>query len=166
MNWYCLHTKPLKEGQVALHCQEKLGLEVYFPRIRSYRSVRRQRKLVTRPLFPRYIFCRFDLAVHYRAVRYAPEIIDLVHSGPFPSLVEDQLIDQLKDWATESTDLLTLRPPFYPGETVELVEGPMQGLSARILNICNDRDRVAILLSILECGAQMVVSRCQLRKVS
>jgi transcription antitermination factor NusG len=112
------------------------------------------------------MFCRFDLAIHYRAVKYAPEIIDLVHSGPFPSIVDDRLIAQLKHWATESKDLLVLPPPFCPGEIVELAEGPMQGLSARILNISNDRDRVAILLSILECGAQMVVSRCQLRKVS
>jgi hypothetical protein len=34
MNWYCVHTKPLKEQQIATHFYKMLGLEMYFPRLR------------------------------------------------------------------------------------------------------------------------------------
>jgi transcription antitermination factor NusG len=49
---------------------------------------------------------------------------------------------------------------------VEITDGPMQGLQAVILHETNDRERVAVLLSILECGAKMMINRSQLARVS
>ena len=51
MNWYCVHTRPLKEQQVATHFHEMLGLELYFPRLRRQKTIRRVRRVVTSPLF-------------------------------------------------------------------------------------------------------------------
>jgi transcription antitermination factor NusG len=52
-----------------------------------------------------------------------------------------------------------------PGDRVEITDGPMQGLQAVILHETNDSDRVAVLLSILECGARLMISRSQLVRV-
>src|SRR3954462_7403091 len=30
MNWYCVHSKPQKEAQVATYCRDTLKLETYF----------------------------------------------------------------------------------------------------------------------------------------
>ena len=49
---------------------------------------------------------------------------------------------------------------------MEVIDGPMRGLEAVILHDRSDRDRVAVLLSILECGAQMMISRSQLAHVN
>jgi transcriptional antiterminator RfaH len=166
MHWYCIHTRPKKEELVADYCRNMLGLETYYPKLREYKTIRRVRKLVTGPLFPRYLFCKFDASASYRSVRYAPEAIDLVHSGSFPAVVGPGLIDDLKCWAGDGVDILSLRPTLRIGDRVEITDGPMRGLSATILQTSEDRDRVAILLSILECGAQMMVSRSDLRLVS
>src|SRR3954464_6652979 len=99
MNWYCVHTKPQKEAQVATYCCDTLKLETYFPRLRQFRTIRRVRKLVTRPLFPRYLFCRFDASLSYRSVRYAPDVLDLVRSGSQPAVVSESLIGELRQWA-------------------------------------------------------------------
>jgi transcriptional antiterminator RfaH len=163
-NWYCLHTKPQKEAQVAAFCRDNLQLETYFPKLRQYRTIRRVRKLVTSPLFPRYLFCRFDPAISYRAVRYAPDTLDIVHLGEKPAVVEDNLIKDLKDWAGDAVDIISLRSPLTPGDHVEITAGPMRGLSATILHSHEDRDRVAILLSILQHGAQLTISRSQIRR--
>jgi len=165
-NWYCVHTKPLKESQVATCLQQRLGLETYFPRLKRQRTIRRVRRVVTSPLFPRYLFCRFDLFTLYRAVRYAPEVIEIVSFGEQPTLVRDALIEELKGWAGEAVDVITLQPGLQPGDRVEITDGPMRGLPAVILHERNDRDRVAVLLSILECGAQMMISRSQLARVN
>jgi len=165
MNWYCVHTRPQKEEQAAGYCRETLGLETYYPRLRRQKTIRRVRRVVTGPLFPRYLFCRFDLAPHYRAVRYAPEVIDVVSFGGNPAVVEDALIEELRGWAGEGVDVITLQPSLRPGDRVEITDGPMRGLQAVILHGRDDRERVTVLLSILECRAQMMISRTQLARI-
>lgn len=166
MNWYCVHTKPQKEEQVAYYCRDTLHLETFYPRLRQYRTVRSSRRIVTGPLFPRYLFCRFDPAVSYRAVRYAPETVDLVHFGGALAVLKDSLISELKQWAGDAVDVITIRPDLRPGDSVEIIDGPLRGLPAVILYTNDERDRVAILLSLLQCGAQMTISRSKLRRVS
>lgn len=165
VNWYCLHTKPKREVAVAGYCSTSLGLETYLPRLQQHRTIRRVRRLVTSPLFPRYLFCRLDLGAHYRAVRYAPDALDLVHLGSGPAPVPDTLIGDLKGWAGAEGDLLRLPPPLRPGDPVEVTDGPMRGLSAVILRAEEEKDRVAILLSVLQTGIPATISRTQLRKV-
>ena len=165
MNWYCIHTRPLKEQQVATHFQQMLGLEMYFPRLRRQKTIRRVRRVVTSPLFPRYLFCRFDPSLRYRAVRYAPEVIEVVRFGEDPAVVDDGIIEALKNWAGEAIDMITLQPDLRPGDLVEITDGPMRGLQAVVLNSRNDRDRVTVLLSILECGAKMMIGRSQIARV-
>ena len=165
MHWYCVHTRPKKEAQVVDYCRNMLGLETYYPRLKQYKTIRRVRRQVTQALFPRYFFCRFDPVMSYRQVRYAPEALDIVHAGSRPAVVAESLIDELKDWAGEGMEILTLQPSLRVGDRVEITDGPMRGLPAVILQASDDRDRVAILLSILECGAHMTISRSELRLV-
>jgi transcriptional antiterminator RfaH len=165
MNWYCVHTRPLKEQQVANHFNQMLGLEMYFPRLRRQKTIRRVRRVVTSPLFPRYLFCRFDPSLQYRAVRYTSDVIEVVRSGEHPAVVEDDIIESLKNWAGEAVDIITLQPDLRPGDAVEIIDGPMRGLQAVILTSRNDSERVTVLLSILECGAKMMIGRSQLVRV-
>jgi transcriptional antiterminator RfaH len=165
MNWYCVHTRPAKEFLTTRYLQEVLGIETYFPRLRQRRVIRRIRRVVTSPLFPRYLFCRLDLGVSYRAVRFAPEVIDLVSFGERPAPVSDAMIDELKSWAGDSVDVITLAPCLGPGDRVEITDGPMRGLQAVILHGASESDRVTVLLSILECGAKLMISRSQLVRV-
>jgi transcription antitermination factor NusG len=156
----------MKEAQVVSYCAGHLGVETYFPRLRQYRTIRRQRKSVTGPLFPRYLFCRFDAPVFYRAVRYAPDVLKVVSAGDAPAIVADSLIENLKQWASEENDLFTLRPTLRIGDAVEVISGPMQGLSGVILGSCDERERVTLLLSFLQCGAQLTVDRSEIRLIA
>ncbi len=165
MNWYCLHTRPLKEAHVESYCRGSLGLETYFPRIKQHRTIRRVRRVVVSPLFPRYLFVRFDPALSYRAARYCPEVINIVHNGDAPAIVEDALIHDLKGWVDTELDKLSLRPALRPGDSVQIVGGPMQGVSAVILRASDEQDRVTILLSILQHGAQLTLSRAQIERI-
>lgn len=166
MNWYCLHTKPLKEAQVAAYCSSFLGVQTYFPRLRQFRTIRRQRRLVTRPLFPRYLFCRFDPALHYRAVRYSPDMLDIVSNGGGPTIVPEPLVENLQSWAGTEVDIITLQPSLRAGDLVEIAAGPFQGFSGTILNESEERARVTILLSFLQDGAHLNVDRTDLRLIA
>ena len=165
MHWYCIHTRPQKEARVAAYLQVGLALEAYFPRLRRQKTIRRVRRIVTEPLFPRYLFCRFDLAHSFRSVRYSPDVIDVVTFGPKPAVVEEALIESLKGWAGEMVDVITLQPALRAGDVVQVTDGPMQGLQAVILQERSDRDRVAVLLSILGGKVPMMICRSQLTRV-
>jgi transcriptional antiterminator RfaH len=164
MHWYCVHTKPKKEAQVATYLRETLQLETYLPQLREYRTIRRVRRLVTRPLFPRYLFCRFEPSISFRSVRYAPDSLDVVRSGSEPAIVSDTLVAELKRWAGEASDIITLPSVLGVGERVEITDGPMRGMMATILHATADRERVTILLSILQHGAQVMIGRTHLRR--
>lgn len=165
MNWYCIHTRPQKEHSTCQYFQESLDLETYAPRLREQRIIRRARRIVARPLFPRYVFCRFEPALHYRAVRYAPEVIDIVHCGAAPIIVSDHLVEELRGWAGEDLDRSLLKPALRPGDLVIIGGGPLLGLRAVVQHEMSANDRVAVLLSFLDCGARAVLPRTQLRLV-
>lgn len=157
--WYCVHTRPRREHQVASYLEETLGLEAYLPRLRQHRTIRRIRRLVMQPLFPRYLFCRFDAAIQFRAVRHAPEVLDLVRFGDRPAVVDASIINQLRSWAGNSVDVIDASDDLHAGDQVTVTNGPLRGLRATILQARHDRDRVALLLSTLECQPQLLISR-------
>jgi transcriptional antiterminator RfaH len=164
LNWYCIQTRPAKERRTAAFLGTHFGLEVYFPRLRQRKTIRRVRREVVSPLFPRYLFCRFDAGIHLRAVRYTSEVTSVVSFGGRPAVVADSLVGELKSWAGNEVDLIVADPDFRPGETVEVMEGPMQGLRAVILHARNDRERVTVLLSLLAAPVQLVIDRSKLSK--
>ena len=166
MNWYCIHTKPNKEIQVEAYCRTLLGLETYYPQRRQYGTVRRVRRLIVRPLFPRYLFCRFDLAKLYRAVRYTPDALGIVNLGGQSAVVDDSLIGELRQWVDEGLDTSAFSPTLSSGDAVEITDGPLQGLAAVILHARNDQDRVAILLSLLSTDARITIKRDSLKPVA
>jgi transcriptional antiterminator RfaH len=160
--WLCVHTRPRKEAAAEEYCRDMLGVDTYYPRLKRLKTIRRVKRWVIGPLFPRYFFCRLNLAHNFRAVRYAPQIIDVVSFGGRPTIVDDAIIHQLQQWAGEAVDVVTVHPGFRPGDLVEVADGPLRGLQAVVLQDMSDRDRVAVLLSTLGCQARLIVSRSQL----
>ncbi len=166
MNWFCIHTRPSKERKAVHYCQELLRIETYFPRLRCQRTIRRRRMDVVEPLFPRYFFGRLDAATHFRAVRYAPDVIDVVCFGGRPAIVDDAIVEGLRGWAGESVDLISIGPGLEPGDLVRIAEGPFQSLEAIVQNVTNHSERVTVLLSILSCGARLTIDRSALERVA
>ena len=160
--WLCVHTHPRKEAGAERYCREVLGLDTYYPRLKRLKTIRRVKRWIVGPLFPRYFFCRLNLAQNLRAVQYAPQVVGVVSFGGRPTLVDDAIIEQLQQWAGEAIDIVTVRPGFHPGDLVEIADGPLRGLQAVVLQDMSDRDRVAVLLSTLGCQARLIVSRSQL----
>jgi transcriptional antiterminator RfaH len=160
--WLCVHTRPRKEAGAEEYCRESLGLLTYYPRLKHLKTIRRVKRWVVGPLFPRYFFCRLNLTQGFRAVQYAPQVVGVVGFGGRPAVVDEAIIEQLKQWAGDAVDIVTVRPGFRPGDLVEIADGPLRGLQAVVLQEMSDRDRVAVLLSTLGCQARLIVSRSQL----
>lgn len=102
MNWFAVHTKPRAE-LLAQRSLDREHIETFYPKLKRRKTIRRIRKWVTGPLFPGYIFAKFDLPQHGRLVQYANGVTNLVSFGGKPAIVEDALIQTIRDHCTEQT---------------------------------------------------------------
>lgn len=159
--WYCVHTKPGQEEACERYCRNLLGLETFYPRLKRQKTLFGTRRWVIGPLFPRYLFCRMDIRIHYRAVRYAPEAVNVVSFGDRPVEVESSIIDGLKSWASEPVNIISVTRQPKPGDCVEIIEGPLRGLQAVFEREMSDSERVSVLLTTLAIRPRAVVSRSQ-----
>ena len=146
--------------------EDNLGLETYYPRLRRQKVIRRVRRTVEQPLFPRYLFCRFNPAGHYRMVRHAQDVIDVVSFGGRPAIVDPTIIQDLRSLANPVMELDCAASALQVGDHVAIKDGPMQGLRAVVLQTDSERDRVALLLSCLAYQAQVLISSARLERIS
>ena len=155
MNWYAINTKTHREDVAELNLQ-RLGVETFCPQLKQDKVIRRRRQTVIRPLFPGYLFARFNLAIHYRAVNYAQGVRKIVTFGSAPEAVDEVIIESIKSRARDG--FVTVQPSsFTPGQVVRIQEGPLQGLEAVFEMEMSDHQRVVILLRTLSYQARVVV---------
>lgn len=162
--WFAVHTKPRHEGiaEASLHREH---VETFYPKLCRRKTIRRVRKLVISPLFPSYIFARFDASACSRLVKYATGVLNIVSFGGNPAIVDDALIDAIRAHAKD--DVVTIQPAtFKPGDIVEIQVGPLRGMQGIFERDLSDDERVVVLLEVLSKGARVQVSREQLEKVA
>jgi transcription antitermination factor NusG len=88
----------------------------------------------------------------------------IVQSGGAPVEVSEGIIQGIKTWLSQ--DQQVEAPVARPGEVVLITSGVMSGIEAVFVREMSDRERVEVLLSVLHCGARMIVSRDDVRRVS
>ena len=88
--WYALQVRPRFEKIVAVHLQHK-GFEDYLPLYRSRRKWSDRVKEIDLPLFPGYIFCKFDV-LRRLPILMVPGVMSIVGLGRSPLAVSDDEI--------------------------------------------------------------------------
>lgn len=152
--WYCLRTQ-LHREEVAMDSLRRLeAVEPFLPRIRVRRV--RNRKLIwrTEPLFPGYLFARFDLGAGQRAVGYANGVAGIVHFGRHWPVIPPEFIAEMRALDGE-LDLPGDVAEVRPGDRVSIVAGPMEGFLGTVVRVATGGERVALLLDSL--GQQSTV---------
>ncbi len=165
MNWYCVHSKRYKENWVARQLVESCD-EVYLPLLRQQRRVRRQLKWVVEPLFPGYLFARFSVEERFRAVRYAlgvTSVLSVPEGGPIE--VDKAIITAIRERSLNG--YIEVQPaPLLPGEELEVIEGPFQGLTALFQQELKAGERVAVLLDLLSSRVRVELPQAYVQKKS
>jgi transcriptional antiterminator RfaH len=154
--WYVVHTQPNGEER-ARHNLERQGFEVYLPRYLKQRRHARRVELVRRPLFPRYMFVRFDPELaQWRSINGTFGVAHLVSPGERPVMAPNRVIEAIKARHDEN-DLVVLNPPrsFRPGQKLEILDGPLAQQSGLFQRL-TDNERVVLLLDLL--GRQVPVT--------
>jgi len=160
LNWFLIYTKPRCEDGVSAKFVEN-GFEVLNPRIEERRYIRRKLQDVVSPLFPCYIFVRFDENRDYRLVKYTRGVKTVVGPENVPAVVPQHIIDQIRERMDDGV-VRVRKSSFTPGEEVSIQAGPFEGLEAVFEKELKSSDRVSILLKAV--NARVVVDASMLKK--
>jgi transcriptional antiterminator RfaH len=156
MPWYAVSTKPHQEKHAELHIKQ-YDIECFLPLLKENKIIRRTRKEVIKPLFPGYLFARFDPDKHCRAVGYATGVRKVVEFGSGPVELDATMIDAIKERLNNG--YVTLMPVrLVHGQVVHINGGPLAGLEAVFVREMTDRNRVLLLLNTLGLHAKLNMS--------
>ncbi len=153
-SWYLVRTKPHKERWV---CDQLAGCaaEVFLPLLRT----RGRLKVALSPLFPCYLFARFDLHRDYFTVKYTSGVRGLVSAGREPLAVPAPIIEELRQRCSDGAVELP-RKAFGRGERVRVVSGLFRGFEAIFERYLSSSERVAVLLEAIQAeGIRVVLPR-------
>src|SRR5947208_2889771 len=96
--WFCLRSKPRRQNVAAAHLRS-FGIEVFNPTLRRRKPSSRGAVWRVEPLFPNYVFARFDLHACFRRVRYGLGVSDIVSFGGRWAVVPEAQVERLQaEW--------------------------------------------------------------------
>ena len=162
--WYVVHSKPRSEKLAGLHLY-KLGIETLCPYMLQKKVVRRKQVVQEVPLFPGYLFAKFDPEVEFRAVQYATGVRCVVSFGEELARIDASLIDAMRDRIYQGYVNVTKSVAFHPGQKVRIHDGPLQGFEAVFECEMSDQQRVALLLKTVAYQARVVVPVDQIASI-
>src|SRR5580692_4877532 len=154
-SWFALQIRSRWEGTTADLLRGK-GLETLLPTYTTKRKWSDRFKVVESPLFPGYVFCRFD--IHNRLpVLITPGVISVVGMGKTPIAVDDAEILSIQT-AIESGIHMEPWPYVEIGERVRIKDDVLDGMEG-ILTSFKGSHRVVISVSLLRRSVALEIDR-------
>jgi transcriptional antiterminator RfaH len=146
--WFCVKSKPRQEA-VAVRNLRALGdVEVVFPRLRRTRRGHDQNKVVVEPLFPGYVFLRFDAAELQTSVRGTRGVLHLVSQAGRAVEVAPKVIEDLRALGPEAILTLLDETPQVGGK-IRIIRGIFAGSEGEVIRLHEPQKRIAVLLELL-----------------
>lgn len=157
--WYVVVSQPLKEARAESNLRRQ-GYEAWLPKLLRERRHARRIDTVKVPMFPGYLFVRFDPDVQpWRAINGTFGVRHLITQGDRPRPIRRDFIDRLKE-AADGTGVVGLQDAeaLRTGHRLRLLTGPFVDTIGTLVRLA-ERDRVALLLDLLGREVEIVVSR-------
>lgn len=151
--WYAVHCWLRKESLIAAQLEGQ-GFECFLPKYKSLREWSDRRKEVERPLFPGYLFCRFDYTQR-RPVVVTPGVLQIVGCGRTPMPIEDREIQAIQI-AVASGVPGQPWPYLEVGEKVRIHTGALSGLEGILVNF-KGHHRVVLSVTLLQRSVALEV---------
>lgn len=157
-HWYVVHTKPNNERRVD-HNLRGMTVETLCPLLHEeYVTPGGMPKSRVKPLFPGYIFGRFNVVEHWHRVRFTRGVREVLSAEGRPLPLDDEIV-RIVASRMDPDGLVRIGTPFRPGERVMIRGGPFQDLIGIFEESTNDQARLTVLLTAVNWSAHVQVSK-------
>lgn len=160
-NWYLLYTKPKREGFVE-DALRRIAIEVYNPKRVSKKKANGNKGDFFAPLFPCYVFVRFDVQKFFHMIKYTRGVKKIVGFDGSPSPVPEEIIYTIRSRETEG--VVDMASSFNEGDVVMINNGLFRDFTGVFQKELSDKERVLILLNTLS-PKRVVLNRSFIARV-
>lgn len=144
MTWYALQHKPA-QGDRALDNLQNQGISCFYPKItvENIKAGKRSKKLEA--LFPGYLFVHLEQTdPMWGKLRSTRGVLRVVGFAGKPAAIGDEVIQHIKDSLHSVAEVGGIKP----GQSVELSDGPFQGIDA-IFKAYDGEERAIVLIQFM-----------------
>jgi transcription antitermination factor NusG len=152
MDWFAIRVKSNREKVTQQHLAGK-GYEVFLPCYRPKEDGRRPSSEF--PLFPGYLFCRFDVN-NRLPILVVPGLVHVVGFGKRPVPVDESELESVRILVKAG---LPLRPdePYTIGQAIRIQKGPLTGAEGVIIGL--GEQRLVVSVSLLQRSVSVELER-------
>jgi transcription antitermination factor NusG len=142
MYWHALFVRSRHEKSVHARLDAK-SEEVFLPLYYRKHKWADRWKSVELPLFPGYVFCRFDSS-RRSSVLATSGVIDVVRVGSQPAAIDSSEIEAIQR-VVKSPLLTHPHDDLVKGQNVMMSDGPLKGLTGTLVE---DRKGLRLVISV------------------
>jgi len=161
--WYVVQTKPKREAE-AFHNLCGLGFQSLFPKLLDYRTWGGRSLVITKPLFPSYLFVNLILFQHYYKVKWTKGISRFVGWGDMPATIAEDAVEIIRSRMDEG-GRVKMGLDVKPGEEVRIKSGPLKDFIGIFEGTISRRDRVRILLQLVGSQINVNISKSLVERI-
>jgi transcriptional antiterminator RfaH len=156
--WYVVHTH-LRQEERANENLRSWGVETLHAKLRTrrYNEFTGAPTFITQPLFPRYIFAKFNAREQLPKIRFTRGVHNVVCFGESPPSVDQDIIDLIRARIDEN-GFVRANDELKPGDKVVISAGPLRNLIGIFERKIKGSDRISILLTAIEYQGRLVVN--------
>lgn len=159
LQWFVIQAKPKQEDRANSNLKAWM-VETFTPRLRERgcNKYTGEPSYITKHLFPRYIFARFDANNSLHKIHFTRGVHRVVSYGNKPAPVDDQIIDAIRS-RVAADGYVKLNGDLQPGDEIMINNGPLRNFIGVFDRKINDTNRVMILLTTVSYQAHIVIER-------
>lgn len=158
-HWFAIHTIGRREA-VAASNLASASIETFLPLLRHPVQTKYQSYHSVDPLFPGYLFARFEIS-NWPLIR-KEQGVRVVRVGERPAIVDDWIIEGIRSRMNEMGYAESVKRRYSalePGDVVVMKSGAWAGLTGIFLEGMKGGERVAVLMRILGAERRVPMDR-------
>lgn len=164
--WYVVHTNP-KQEERANNNLRAWGVETLHPKLRTrrYNQFTGAASYITRPLFPRYIFAKFNARKQLHKIWFTRGVHNVVSFGGNPASVDEAII-QIIHARIDENGLIRTGEELKRGDKVFIRAGPLRNLMGVFERELKANERIIVLLTAISYQGHLIISRDSVERVA
>jgi transcriptional antiterminator RfaH len=155
--WFCLKAQPKREHLAATALRRQFQIECFSPRLRFRKMTQRGPVWFVEAMFPGYLFAKFVYSQEHRAVESSHGIRGIVHFGDRLATLPETTVLGLQS-RVGAEEVVTVDSSIKIGQSVQITEGPFQGLEVLVTHLLPAKERIRVLFEFLGRSIEMEIS--------